>query len=76
MAGKKKVKELPSHFTEYCSKPYDQNSYEVHLNDGRTYLFDDYEEMRSFWWTYHQRGVFSHVIIVDKVQIKEGAKGF
>ena len=66
---------LPEFFTEYCSKPYDQNLYEVHLTDGNKMTFDDYTEMRNFWFAHCKRDILSHVIIVDKVQ-KPVKKGF
>jgi hypothetical protein len=63
-------------FTTYCDKSYNQNSYELFLLDGSSHLFDDYTEMRNFWWQHMKSGRLSHVIIVDKVQIKGVAKGF
>ena len=76
MASKKKVKELPEYFTEYCSKPYDQNEYKIVFNNGKAITFPDYEVMRNFWWSHMASGSLSHVIIVDKVQKKGGNKGF
>ena len=76
MAGKKKVKELPEYFKEYCTKPYDQNEYKIVFNNGKAITFPDYTVMRDFWWTHMASGSLSHVIIVDKVQKKGGNKGF
>jgi|OM-RGC.v1.034409518 hypothetical protein len=69
-----KVTDLPEFFTEYSSDPYDQNTYEVHLKDGRIMSFAIYEDMRNFWFAYCRRDVLSHVVIVDKVQtpVKKG----
>ena len=63
-------------FTTYCDNPYDQNSYELYLQDGTSHLFCDYTEMRNFWWKHMATGQLSHVIIVDKVQKKAPVKGF
>ena len=71
----KKVTELPEFFTEYCSEPYDQNIYEVHMKDGRVMAFSEYEDMRNFWFAYCRRDVLSHIVIVDKDQ-KPVKKGF
>ena len=74
MANQQTV-ELPEYFKEYCPKPYDQNDYEVHLTNGNKMTFDDYTEMRNFWFAHCKRDILSHVIIVDKVQ-KPVKKGF
>ena len=62
-------------FTTYCDKPYDQNHYEVHLTNGNVMTFDDYTEMRNFWFMHCQRGMLSQVFIVDKAQ-KPVKRGF
>ena len=63
-------------FTEYCSKPYDQNDYDVYLNDGRAIRFTDYMVMREFWWGNYKSGQLSHVEVVEKAKKKVSKKGF
>ena len=53
---------------------YDRHYYIVHLKDGRTIKFEDYEHMRSFWMAHAKQKVFSHVTVHDVT--KKEAKGF
>ena len=78
MASKKKVKELPEYFTEYCSEPYNQNHYKIVFNNGKAITFPDYVIMREFWWQHCKSKSLSHVIIVDSVQTPSNTskKGF
>ena len=71
-----KVKDLPEYFTSYCDKPYDRHHYELYFVDGRFISFDDFEEMRSFWWQHMKNGQLSHVSVVDSIQKKAVVKGF
>ena len=55
-------------------KLYDRHYYIVHLKDGRTIKFEDYEHMRSFWMAHAKQKVFSHVTVHDVT--KKETKGF
>ena len=46
-------------------KLYDKHIYVVHLKDGRTVEFKDYEYMRSWWMAHHEQHLFSHVTVED-----------
>lgn len=62
------------HFTATSDKLYDKHDYIVHLNDGRDFVFEDYEHMRSWWMAHSKQGLLSHVTIQD-VKVKQN-KGF
>mgnify|MGYP007062016969 CR=1 FL=1 len=38
-------------FTSTCQKPYDRHQYKITFSNGGEQLFDDYETMRSFWFS-------------------------
>ena len=53
-------------------KPYNRHKYKLTFVDGRSIVFEDYNQMKQAWWQYNQ--VASHVNVVDKK--KSGGRGF
>ena len=75
----KKVDDLPEFFTEYCPQPYDRHTYTVFMENGSKFPFDDFIQMRNFWFKCVQQGIsniLSHVEIVDKKEQETAGKGF
>ena len=52
-------------FTATSGEPYDRHVYELVLKDGRSFLFSDYEEMRSVWFQGNSLKQLSHVNVRD-----------
>jgi len=58
-------------FKQTCDKPYDRHDYKVVFEDGKTVIFDNYEDAQLLWW--NRSGNFlSHVEVLDKKQKKKG----
>ena len=63
---------MTSTFKQTCDKPYDRHDYKVVFEDGKTVIFDNYEDAQLLWW--NRSGNFlSHIEVLD---IKEKSKGF
>ena len=56
---------LPPKMMSDPNADYDKHTYTVHLKDGRTVDFVDYELMRSWWMVHAKQGLFSHVVVND-----------
>ena len=52
-------------FTCTSSAPYDRHTYKLHLKDGRTTIFHDYEQLRAYWMQTNQIMGLSHVEVLD-----------
>ena len=79
MAVKQTVKDLPKFFTEYCPKSYDRHTYTIFMENGSKFPFDDYIQMRNFWFKCVQQGIaemLTRVEVVDKEQKASAGKGF
>lgn len=55
---------LPDWFEQTSDLPYDRHEYKVHTQTGRTYVFDNYEEVRAVWFEHKQ--LLSHIEVLDK----------
>jgi len=52
-------------FTLHCEKPYTRHDYKVVFEDGKTVIFDNYEDAQLLWW--NRSGNFlSHIEVLDK----------
>ncbi len=60
-------------FTETSNKSYDRHTYEVHHSDGRVWKFDDYMQVRQFWF---ERGDRGEMTVHVKDLRTSGSKGF
>ncbi len=60
---------LPELFKQTSDLPYDRHNYRVYTKMGKTYIFDDYEMVRAFW--FQSKKLLSHVEVLD---IQKGFK--
>ena len=60
-------------FTNTSDKPYDRHTYEVRHSDGRVWKFDDYMQVRQFWF---ERGDRGEMTVHVKDFRASGSKGF
>jgi len=44
---------------------YDRHYYRLHLKDGRSIQFLDYEYMRSWWMVHAKTGLLDNVEVID-----------
>lgn len=59
-------------FQQTSDEPYLRHDYKVVFEDGKTVVFDNYEDAQLLWW--NRSGNFlSHVEVLDR---KQEAKGF
>ncbi len=60
-------------FKQTCDKPYNRHDYKVVFEDGKTVIFDNYEDAQLLWW--NRSGNFlSHIEVLDKKQMSRGFK--
>ena len=52
-------------FESTSNKPYDRHEYHLVLKDGRTFVYDDYELLRSAWFQNSAMKQLSHVNVID-----------
>jgi len=59
-------------FQQTSNEPYLRHDYKVVFEDGKTVVFDNYEDAQLLWW--NRSGNFlSHIEVLDR---KQEAKGF
>ena len=62
----------PQYFKQTSDEPYLRHDYKVVFEDGKTVVFDNYEDAQLLWW--NRSGNFlSHIEVLDR---KQEAKGF
>ena len=54
-------------FTQTSNKPYDRHFYQVEYTDGRAYAFEDYTQMRA-WWFQQMNTTDAVVHVIDTPQ--------
>ena len=57
-------------FKQTCDKDYDRHIYRVHLSNGTTVDFENYEVMRYHWYQGRE-----HAVSVEVIDVTAG-KGF
>lgn len=76
----KLIPKTDSRYFELSSdQSYDRHNYVVDLPDGRSLIFEDYEEMRAIWFQHFRNWEGCIVTVIDKDAKKESrtnAKGF
>ena len=60
-------------FTNTSDKSYDRHTYEVHHSNGHVWKFDDYMQVRQFWF---ERGDSDQLTVHVKDFRTSGSKGF
>jgi hypothetical protein len=62
-------------FKQTSDDPYDRHDYKLVFSDGKTLVFDNYEDLQLVWfqspWQF-----LSHVEVLDKKKKKTKSKGF
>lgn len=62
-------------FTCTSDKLYDRHSYKLYLKNGKTVIFEDYEEAQVYWFTHGQIPDYLDFIeVLDKPKRKEKVK--
>ena len=61
-------------FKQTCDKPYDRHFYVVSYPDGRAFSFEDYEQMRAWW--FQQMDTTNATVTVMDMQQHGAGKGF
>tara|TARA_R100000315_G_C5185804_1_gene108068 strand:- start:254 stop:481 length:228 start_codon:yes stop_codon:yes gene_type:complete len=66
----------PQYFTETSSDPYDRHHYQLMFDDDQRYIvFDDYEQMRVYWFQCVRKWRNCRVNVIEPIQEKK-VKGF
>lgn len=64
-------------FSQTSYEPYNRHKYKLYLNNGKTLIFDDYEETQVYWFNYSQVPDYLDLIeVLDKPKEKVKSKGF
>ena len=68
----------PQYFEQSSYEPYDRHQYRLDFQEGKSIIFDDYEQMRVFWFEQVRNWHNCTVTILDKNAQKEigSTKGF
>jgi len=67
----------PQYFTRTSDGSYDRHTYTVVFKNKKTLTFDDYEQMRAYWFGWNQTNHLSHVIVNDLPAVRASdSKGF
>jgi len=68
----------PLYFKQTSDEPYDRHQYRLDFEEGKSIIFDDYEQMRSFWFEQIRNWHGCTVTILDKDAQKKSrnTKGF
>lgn len=65
-------KEIIQTFNQTCNKPYDRHNYKLVYVDGRTVIYENYDEVQLAWFQVPNQ-FLSHVEVLDK-KPKKGFK--
>ena len=66
----------PQYFTETSSESYDRHNYRIEFNEGKNSLeFEDYEQLRAYWFECARNWKDCKVIVLDKKQNKKKSNG-
>lgn len=67
---------LPKVFSETSDKSYDKHYYRVLLKNNTSKEFDNYEDLKYFWFQHSQIPDFLDVVTIHDKKIKSKPKGF
>ena len=66
----------PMYFTETSSESYDRHNYRLEFNGGKNSLdFQDYEQLRDYWFECARNWKDCKVTILDKKQKQKKTNG-
>jgi len=66
---------LPDWFAQTSDEPYDRHQYLLEFNGGNTLTFDDYEQMRAYWFQSVRNWSDCKVTVLDKKQQNKKSHG-
>ena len=62
-------------FTQTSHEPYLRHDYKVHFTNGKSVIFDNYEDVQRTWFqTPHQ--LLDYIEVLDHKEPKPKSKGF
>ena len=64
----------PLYFQVTSDKEYDRHEYDLLSPDGRTFHFDNYEQLRQVWFEQVRNGTGWKVNVLDKKQKQKQKK--
>ena len=68
---------LPDWFAQTSDEPYDRHQYQVVFNNGQQSItFDDYEQMRAYWFKCVRNWKDCTINVLDRKQNKKSKGGF
>lgn len=63
------------YFERTSNDPYDRHQYKLEFDDGKSVVFDDYEQLRLFWFEKGRNWNDCKVVVLDKkIKSKGGFK--
>jgi len=62
---------LPKTFSQTCDSPYDRHDYRVRYSNGKSVIFDNYEDVQLTWFRTPTQ-FLGHVEVLDKKKPKKG----
>jgi hypothetical protein len=62
-------------FKQHCDKPYTRHDYKVVFANGKSVIFDNYEDVQVTWFQSPNQ-LLSHVEVLDHKEQKTKTKGF
>ncbi len=66
---------LPKKFEQTSEKLYDRHDYKLIFSNGKSKVFDNYEDLRHAWWETPSQ-FLTTVEVLDKKTEKKTSKGF
>ena len=66
----------PLYFYQTSDKPYDRHNYRLELDERKNSIeFEDYEQLRAYWFECARNWKGCKVIVLDKKQNKKKSNG-
>ena len=66
--------ELPVWFEQTSDEPYDRHQYQLECN-GQSFIFDDYDQLRVYWFESVRNWGNCKVSVLDRKQNKKNSNG-
>ena len=65
---------LPEWFEQTSDEPYDRHQYQLEFN-GKSIIFDDYDQLRAYWFQKIRNWGNCKVNVLDRKQNKKKSNG-
>jgi hypothetical protein len=66
---------LPDLFKQTSDEPYLRHDYKVHFTNGKSIIFDNYEDVQRTWFQTPQQ-LLDYIEVLDRKKEKSKTKGF